>query len=58
MSLCLQDFKKNYHSQGGEDGIIEKILEEAEIEDGLFVEFGAWDGVFLSNTCKLAERGW
>ena len=26
--------------------------------DGVFVEVGAYDGVFVSNTWGLAERGW
>jgi hypothetical protein len=56
--LNLNDFKKNVRSQGGEDGIIEKLLLEANIQTGYFVEFGAWDGRYLSNTCVLADKGW
>jgi hypothetical protein len=58
MSINLDDYKTNLYSQGGEDGVIQKILEEAHIAQGFFVEFGAWDGVHLSNTCHLARLGW
>lgn len=56
--INLLDYKKNYHSQGGEDGIIEILLREANIQQGYFIEFGAWDGMFLSNTARLADLGW
>ncbi len=45
-------------SQGGEDGIIAEICRRLKIEKGSFVEFGAWDGVYCSNTYTLAQRGW
>lgn len=54
----LIDFRKTYYSQYGEEGIIEKILEELEINDGFFVEFGASDGFVYSATKFLADRGW
>lgn len=46
-------YAKNIYTQFGEDGIIEKLLEDLEIEDGIVVEFGAWDGVYLSNVFNL-----
>lgn len=53
-STYLLDFKKNKTSQFGEDGIIEKILEILpKEEDPWCVEFGAWDGLFCSNTNSL-----
>ena len=58
MPIILDDFKRNFYSQDGEDGVIEKILAEAQLADGFFVEFGAWDGMHLSNTCHLAKSGW
>jgi len=58
MPIILDDFKRNFHSQDGEDGVIEKLLAEAQLKDGFFVEFGAWDGMHLSNTCHLAKSGW
>ncbi|HZN25509.1 MAG TPA: FkbM family methyltransferase [Burkholderiales bacterium] len=44
---------RNVHSQKGEDGIIEKILEVLGTKQGWCVEFGAWDGEYLSNTYNL-----
>jgi len=46
------------HSQFGEDGIIEEIFNRLKIKNGFFVEFGAADGVWLSNTRYLVEKGW
>ncbi len=52
----LLNHRSNVHSQAGEDGIIEKILELLPVRDHWCVEFGAWDGVFLSNTRRLIEH--
>ncbi|MGA7325326.1 MAG: FkbM family methyltransferase [Rhodomicrobium sp.] len=46
---------RNVFSQFGEDGIIETILDLLP-QDGWCVEFGAWDGVYLSNTCNLIRN--
>ena len=46
---------RNVHSQEGEDGIIEHLLGTFSERDGWCVEFGAWDGVYLSNTFNLIE---
>ena len=48
----------NTHSQSGEDGVIATICAALGIERGTAVEFGAWDGVHLSNTALLREAGW
>ena len=58
MSINLFDFKENRYSQNGEDGIITKLLSTAQIENGFFVELGAWDGKRWSNTYRLYENGW
>ncbi|GMR01645.1 MAG: hypothetical protein BMS9Abin19_1055 [Gammaproteobacteria bacterium] len=52
----LNDCKKDYYSQTGEDGVIEKILEVIQPEDKWCVEFGAWDGVHLSNAYHLIKQ--
>lgn len=48
-------FKKDIHSQNGEDGIIEELLNRLEITEGWVCEFGAWDGIHLSNTFNLVK---
>lgn len=51
--------EKNYFSQSGEDGVIEKIFEIIEPGPRYAVEFGAYDGVEYSNTRHLVlEKGW
>lgn len=52
----LLNFKSDTYSQTGEDGIIKKILEILPKKDKWCVEFGAWDGVFLSNTRNLIKN--
>jgi hypothetical protein len=54
--MKLLDFSNNVHSQNGEDGILAKILELLPERDRWCVEFGAWDGVHLSNTCNLIKQ--
>ena len=51
-------YRKNVYSQNGEDGVIAQICSELEISTGTFVEFGAWDGKYMSNTYHLLENGW
>jgi len=50
-------YAKNVHSQNGEDGIVEELLNRLSITGGWVCEFGAWDGRHLSNTFALIERG-
>jgi hypothetical protein len=58
-TLPLKSFERNVYSQGGEDGIIEEILARMRLAvplDGWCVEFGAWDGIYLSNTYNLIKN--
>ena len=38
--------------------IIDYIFEKINVDNGFFVEFGAWDGILLSNCKKLYDNGW
>jgi len=58
MEKHLDYFKANIHSQNGEDGVIAEIIRRTGLvvnQDFWCVEFGAWDGVHLSNTFALVE---
>jgi hypothetical protein len=50
-------YSKNVYTQNGEDGILEKILDELNLNSGNVVEFGAWDGIYLSNVYRLWKHG-
>lgn len=54
----LNRFRRNVHSQNGEDGVIEELTRRLRLKAGQFVEFGAWDGKYLSNTFRLLSEGW
>jgi hypothetical protein len=54
-STWLLEYKRDVYSQTGEDGVIEKVLETIPVNDKWCVEFGAWDGLFLTNTRNLIE---
>lgn len=59
MMPWYEDFAENKYSQYGEDGILEEIFRRCEISQGLFVEFGAWDGIRYSNSYNLlVNHGW
>jgi len=59
MHRNLLKYRYNKFSQNGEDGIIEELCRRLDLNTGWFVEFGAWDGKFLSNTFNLlSNHGW
>ncbi|MEJ6712406.1 MAG: FkbM family methyltransferase [Rhodobacterales bacterium] len=55
----LTDFETNTYSQYGEDGVVTELLRRiasATSLDKWCVEFGAWDGLHLSNTARLLRE--
>lgn len=55
----LGEFKSNTYSQTGEDGLIAEILDRISTSydtDQWCCEFGAWDGLYLSNTARLIRE--
>src|ERR1044071_1324688 len=52
----LLSYRKDFASQFGEDGIIEKIFSIIPERNRWAVEFGAWDGQFCSNTLNLIKN--
>lgn len=57
--MSLKLFEKNIQSQFGEDGVIEEIFKRIGTTNKVCVEFGAWDGIHLSNAWNLwHNEGW
>jgi hypothetical protein len=54
----LSDFAHNVHSQAGEDGILRAIFDRIGVRSHVCIEFGAWDGLHLSNTAQFWRDGW
>ncbi len=57
----LKNYSFNRFSQNGEDGIIEELIRRLKLDEqkeNWCVEFGAWDGIYLSNTFNLVLHGW
>lgn len=51
-------YKADTHSQNGDDGIIAAIFERIGTTTMVCCEFGAWDGIHLSNCRNLILLGW
>jgi hypothetical protein len=54
----LAKYSSNVNSQNGEDGILREMLRRLNITSGYVCEFGACDGMHLSNTFDLVQRGY
>jgi hypothetical protein len=52
----LNDYAANVYSQNGEDGILARLLELIGERNGWCIEFGAWDGLHLSNCANLIRN--
>jgi hypothetical protein len=58
-SRPLLEFENTVFSQAGEDGILERIFQIIEPTERFAIEFGAGDGIDMSNVRKLIVReGW
>lgn len=57
--MYYDKYKKNIYSQNGEDGIIEQLIKELNlnIENMWLVDVGAYDGISYSNFRYLIEKG-
>lgn len=59
MLTFLETYGRNYkYSQNLEEGILEEALRRMGVVIGKAVEVGGHNGLFLSNTALLAEKGW
>ncbi|MGH7488292.1 MAG: hypothetical protein ACREMY_22240, partial [bacterium] len=56
--MRLSSYLNDVHSQNGEDGALATLFDVVGTDRRYFVEFGAWDGRYLSNTFALIEKGW
>ena len=58
----LDSYSHNIHSQNGEDGIVSELLKRIDHvlqnpkTGGWVCEFGAWDGIYLSNALNLISN--
>lgn len=50
--------KSDIFSQNGEDGIIAELFDRIDGNSKICCEFGAWDGIHLSNCRNLILNGW
>jgi len=58
-SAGLLKFARNTYSQSGEDGVLEEVFNIIGTKNKWCVEFGAWDGLYLSNTANfIRHHGW
>jgi hypothetical protein len=55
---ALIDYRRQQFSQAGEEDIVARVFEVVGTTSRFCCEFGAWDGIFLSNTRSLILDGW
>jgi hypothetical protein len=56
VNIGLTKYKEKIFSQYYEDGMIRESLESVNsLNGGFFVDVGSWDGIYLSNTHRLAR---
>ena len=55
-SNWLKQYQKDIFSQNGEDGVVEAIMSILPQKNKWAVEFGAWNGKYLSNTYNLVHN--
>jgi hypothetical protein len=48
----------NRYSQFGEDGVLKHLFAQIGTTNKAAFEFGAMDGMTISNTCQFWEQGW
>lgn len=54
-----RDFENTVYSQAGEDGLLERIFQIIQPTHRYAIEFGAGDGIDLSNVRRLiTQKGW
>lgn len=57
--MRLLDYQNDVFSQNGEDGILAQVFKIIGVRHKRCMEFGAWDGLYLSNVARLwADEGW
>jgi hypothetical protein len=56
MNDFLYKYSENVYSQNGEDGINRMLLEKLNIDGGVVLEIGAWDGFHFSNCANLWSK--
>jgi len=57
-SKYLNDFRWNFTSENGEDGVLEEIFRRIGKRNEWLCDVGAWDGLIASNTHRLIKQGW
>lgn len=54
--INLSEYRHQIFSQFAECGIIDKLFDIMNIRSGWLVEFGAWEGLYLSNTANQRQK--